>query len=92
MGRLEFQKGNVEAAFRVFEGIDIAAVTPKIKLSIARKCELPRRLSQSDEAPPMSMHAVSLLFEAIFLKAKSLLALRRFTGASSTLFAFTRSI
>lgn len=84
LGRLEFQKGNVEAALHVFEGIDIAAVTPKIKLSIARRCELPRRLSQSDAGPPMSMHAVSLLVEAIFLKAKSLLALRRFTEAAQS--------
>ncbi|KAL3507602.1 hypothetical protein ACH5RR_032984 [Cinchona calisaya] len=84
LGRLEFQKGNIEAALRVFEGIDIAAVTPKIKLSIARRCELPRRLSQSDAAPPMSMHAVSLLFEAIFLKAKSLQALRSFTEAAQS--------
>ena len=84
LGRLEFQKGNLEAALHVFEGIDIAAVTPKIKLSIARRCELPRRLSQSDPGPPMSMHAVSLLIEAIFMKAKSLLALRRFTGTPSS--------
>lgn len=84
LGRLEFQKGNVEAALRVFEGIDIAAVCPKIKVSIARRCEQPRRHSTSDTPLPMSMHAVSLLFEAIFLKAKSLLVLGRFAGASST--------
>ena len=92
MGRLEYQKGNVEAALQVFEGIDIAAVTPKIKLSIAGRCELPRRLSQSDIAPTMSMHAVSLLFEAIFLKAKSLMALGKFTGASITLLILISSI
>uniref|UniRef100_A0A5B7AIR5 Putative tetratricopeptide repeat protein 7A-like n=1 Tax=Davidia involucrata TaxID=16924 RepID=A0A5B7AIR5_DAVIN len=84
LGRLEYQKGNVEAALRVFEGIDIAAVTPKMKISIARRCELPRRHSQSDAAPPMSMPAVSLLFEAIFLKAKSLHALGRFKEAAQS--------
>lgn len=80
LGRLEYQKGNVEAAFRVFEGIDIDAVTPNIKVSLARKCEGQRRNSQSDAVLPMSMHAVNLLFEAIFLKAKSLQALGRFEG------------
>ncbi|KAA8548857.1 hypothetical protein F0562_000541 [Nyssa sinensis] len=84
LGRLEYQKGNIEAALRVFEGIDIAAVTPKMKSSIARRCELPRRQSQSDAAPPMSMHAVSLLFEAIFLKAKSLQSLGRFKEAAQS--------
>lgn len=82
LGRLEYQKGNIEAALHVFEGIDIAAVVPKIKISIARRSELPRRHSQSDATPPMSMHAVSLLFEAIFLKAKSLQALGRFKEAA----------
>ncbi|XP_021847656.1 protein NPGR2 isoform X2 [Spinacia oleracea] len=84
LGRLEYQKGNVEAAFRVFEGIDIDAVTPNIKVSLARKCEGQRRNSQSDAVLPMSMHAVNLLFEAIFLKAKSLQALGRFEEAAQS--------
>ncbi|XP_057478380.1 protein NPGR2-like [Actinidia eriantha] len=84
LGRLEYQKGNVEAALHVFEGIDIAAVTSKMKISMSRKSEPPRRLSQSDASPPMSMHAVSLLLEAIFLKAKSLQALGRFEEAAQS--------
>lgn len=80
LGRLEYQKGNTEAALHVFEGIDIAAVIPKMKVSISRRCEPNRRRSQSDAVPPMSMHAVSLLLEAIFLKAKSLHGLGRFGG------------
>lgn len=82
LGRLEYQKGNVEAALHVFEGIDIATVVPKIKVSISRRCEPNRRRSQSDAQPPMSMHAVSLMLEAVFLKAKSLQALGRFQGVS----------
>lgn len=84
LGRLEFQKGNIEAALHVFEGIDIAAVTPKMKLAISIRSESNRRRSQSDAAPPMSLHAVSLLCEAIFLKAKSLQALRRFKEAAQS--------
>ncbi|OWM70503.1 hypothetical protein CDL15_Pgr011979 [Punica granatum] len=84
LGRLEYQKGNIEAALHVFEGIDIAAVTPKMRISIARKYENSRRRSQSEAAPLMSMHAVSLLFEAIFLKAKSLERLGRFSEAAKT--------
>ncbi|KAF8388258.1 hypothetical protein HHK36_026924 [Tetracentron sinense] len=84
LGRLEYQKGNIEASLHVFEGIDIAAVTPKMKLSIARRSNHQRRHSQSDAAPPMSIHAVSLLFEAIFLKAKSLQKLGRFREAAQS--------
>ncbi|KAL1832393.1 hypothetical protein ACET3Z_002044 [Daucus carota] len=82
LGRLEFQKGNVEGALHVFEGIDITAVVPKIKTSIMSRCELPRRHSLTDLVPTMSIHAISLLFEAIFLKAKCLQALGRFTEAA----------
>jgi hypothetical protein len=54
-----------------------------MKVSISRRCEYNRRHSQSDAAPPMSMHAVSLLLEAIFLKAKSCQGLGRFAGIPS---------
>ncbi|CAA0817425.1 no pollen germination related 2 [Striga hermonthica] len=84
LGRLEYQKGNVEAALRVFEGIDISAVIPRIKITLVRRSELTRRHSQSDGFAPMSMHAVSLLVEAIFLKAKSLQTLGRYSEAAQS--------
>ncbi|KAF8392155.1 hypothetical protein HHK36_022497 [Tetracentron sinense] len=84
LGRLEYQKGNIEAALHLFEGIDISAVTPMMKLSIGRRCERRKHNYQSDEAPPMSMHAVSLLFEAFFLQAKSLQKLGRFREAAQS--------
>ncbi|KAJ4954260.1 hypothetical protein NE237_011043 [Protea cynaroides] len=84
LGKLEYQKGNIEAALHVFDGIDIAAVTPKMKLSIARRVENRKRRSHSDAVPPMSMHTVSLLSEAIFLKSKSLQILGRFREAAQS--------
>ncbi|KAK8541554.1 hypothetical protein V6N13_137837 [Hibiscus sabdariffa] len=84
LGRIEYQKGNIEAALHVFEGIDIAAITPKMKLGLTRKVERRKRLLSHDYAPPMSIHAVSLLLEAIFLKAKSLQHLQRFKEAAQT--------
>ncbi|XP_023532743.1 protein NPGR2-like [Cucurbita pepo subsp. pepo] len=84
LGRYEYQKGNIEAALHVFEGIDITAVTSKIMTSIARTGHRPRRRSQRFSDPPMSMHAVSLLLEAIFLKAKSLQGLGRFGEAAQS--------
>ncbi|OMO95390.1 Tetratricopeptide-like helical [Corchorus olitorius] len=84
LGRLEYQKGNIEAALHVFEGIDVAAVTSKMKVSLGRRCEQNRRRSQSDAVPAMSLHAVSLLLEAIFMKAKSLQHLGRFGEAAKS--------
>lgn len=84
LGRYEYQKGNVEAALHVFEGIDISTVAPKIKSSLSRRGEQRRRSSQNFATPPLSMHAVSLLLEAIFLKSKSLQALGRFKDAAES--------
>lgn len=90
LGRYEYQKGNIEAALHVFEGIDIAAITPKMKITLALKGETRKRQSQNYATPPMSIHAVSLLFEALFLKAKSLQSLGRFKGISSIYFGLTK--
>lgn len=86
LGRYEYQKGNVEAALHVFDGIDIAAVTPNMKETLSRRRveRHKRRSSQGEAGTPMSMHAVSLLLEAFYLKAKSLQALEKFKeGAQS---------
>ncbi|GLT42123.1 hypothetical protein SLA2020_161430 [Shorea laevis] len=84
LGRLEYQKGNVEAAIHVFEGIDLAAVTSKMKISLSRRYEQNCHCSQSDGPPPMSLHAISLLLEAVFLKAKSLQKVVRFVEAAQS--------
>ncbi|CAH8322211.1 unnamed protein product [Eruca vesicaria subsp. sativa] len=89
LGRIEYQKGNIEAALRVFEGIDISGITIKMKTALtAREERKHRRRSKSSfvapPQPPMSKHAVSLLFEAIFLKAKSLQRLGRFQEAAQS--------
>ncbi|XP_057531468.1 protein NPGR2-like isoform X2 [Amaranthus tricolor] len=84
LGRLEFQKGNIEAAFSVFNGIDIDAIIPNIKITLARIYELPRRSSNNDAVLPMSMHAVNILFEAIFLKSKSLMIMGKFEEAAQS--------
>lgn len=84
LGRYEYQKGNTEAALHVFEGIDINAVSTKMKITISKIGEPVKRRSQTFGAPPMSIHAVSLLLEAIFLKAKTLEALGRYREAAQS--------
>ncbi|XP_019705494.1 protein NPGR2 isoform X1 [Elaeis guineensis] len=83
LGRLEYQRGNTEAALRVFDGIDIAAIAPKIKISISKRTEH-RKFRSHWDVPLMSIHAVSLLVEAIYFKARALQDLGRFKEAAQT--------
>lgn len=79
LGKHEYQKRNIEAALHIFERIDIEVVTSMIKNSLARRGKRLKRHSQNNTAP-MSIHAVGLLLEAFFLKAKSSQILGMFKG------------
>ncbi|XVE70197.1 hypothetical protein DITRI_Ditri10aG0053300 [Diplodiscus trichospermus] len=85
LGRLEYQRGNFDAALQVFLGIDIKGLTPRMMRAIVLRTRQrkPHR-SKGDIIPPsvMSMHSVSLLLEAILLKAKSLEELGHFREAA----------
>ncbi|CAL9207915.1 unnamed protein product [Musa hybrid cultivar] len=91
LGRIEYQRGNVEAALHVFDGIDLSSVAPKIKAAIAERMERPKCHSKWD-ARPMSIHAISLLVEAVYLKARALQDLGRFKEAAQSCSIFLNSI
>jgi len=82
LGRLEYQRGNFEAALHVLQGIDISTLTPRMIRAIAERNKLRKPRSKAGAVLPnlMSMHSVSLLLEAILLKAKSLEELKQYTG------------
>jgi len=82
LGRLEYQRGNFDAALQVFQGIDISGLAPKMIKAIVERIQYRKPRSKGEIVPPsvMSMHSVSLLVEAIFLKAKSLEELARYRG------------
>lgn len=87
LGRLEYQRGNFEAALQVFQGIDIRGLTPRMAKAIVERTRAQARKPRSKGVvviPPtvMSMHSVSLLLEAILLKAKSLEELGHFREAA----------
>lgn len=69
MGRLEFQKGNVEAALCVFDGIDLQAAIEHFQPSVKKG---------SDGSDPSN--AATLVLEAIYLKALSLQKLGKSVG------------
>lgn len=84
LGRLEYQRGNFDAALQVFHGIDIKTLSPIMSKAIAEKTRQSRKSRSKAEnaaaASVMSLHSVSLLLEAILLKAKSLEELERIKG------------
>ncbi|KAL9674408.1 hypothetical protein QQ045_030680 [Rhodiola kirilowii] len=82
LGRLEFQRGNYDAALHVFQGIDIKGLSPKMTTAIFERLQHRKPRSKADIVPSsvMSMHSVSLLLEAILLKAKSLHELGKIKG------------
>lgn len=79
LGRLEYQKGNVEAALRVFEGIDLQAAVQRFQVPV-EKVSSKKSRSRSEPPQQASQHAASLVLEAIYLKSKSLEKLGRVTG------------
>ena len=89
LGRVEYQRGHIEEALRVFDGIKVSTLIPEMKISIARKVgqQKPRPYSSS---PALSFHAVTVLMETIYLKALVLNDLGRFEGRDpASLFFFS---
>ncbi|WOL11640.1 tetratricopeptide repeat protein 7A [Canna indica] len=84
LGRLEYQRGNFDAALQVFQGIDVPGLRPKLIKAIAERTRprQVRRRGDGLQGGVMSMHSVSLLVEAMLLKSKSLEGLGRFKDAA----------
>ncbi|XP_024991755.1 protein NPG1 [Cynara cardunculus var. scolymus] len=74
LGRLEYQRGNVEAALRVFEGIDLQAAIQRLQSCSTEK------ISKKGRAGPQQ--GANLVLEAIYLKTKSLQKLNKITDAA----------
>ncbi|XP_077240464.1 tetratricopeptide repeat (TPR)-containing protein isoform X2 [Tasmannia lanceolata] len=82
LGRLEYQRGNVEAAVRVFDGIDLQAAVHRLQPSFLEKTPSRSSQSRSESLHSVSQHAATLVLEAIFLKSMSLHKLGRVTEAA----------
>lgn len=80
LGKLEYQRGNVEGALRVFDGIDLQAAIQRMQHSLGEKQNSKKGRTRSGSLGAVSQHATNLVLEAIYLKAKSLQKLGKFTG------------
>ncbi|XP_071688127.1 protein NPG1 [Rutidosis leptorrhynchoides] len=78
LGRLEYQRGNVEAALKVFESIDIHATIERLESISTDK--IPKKSRDSGLSGPQQ--GAILLLEAIYLKTKSLQKLDRINDAA----------
>ncbi|GJX69581.1 NPGR2-like protein [Tanacetum coccineum] len=83
LGRYEYQKGNIDVALRVYEGIDIAAATTKLKISLS-EIAYPQRHSHFYAAPPFSLNTVGLLLETAYLKSRTLQHFGRYKEAAES--------
>ncbi|KAL2938880.1 Protein NPG1 [Bienertia sinuspersici] len=81
LGRLEYQRGNVEGALRVFEGIDLQAAIQRFQPPLGDKTSK-RGRSRTESMHSVPQHSANLVLEAIYLKAKSLQKLGRLTEAA----------
>lgn len=79
LGRLEYQRGNIHAALRVFDGIDLQAAVLRFQPQFSEKPSRKNR-SRTDTLHSLSQHAACLVLEAIYLKAMCLSKLGRTTG------------
>ncbi|PIN24754.1 putative calmodulin-binding protein [Handroanthus impetiginosus] len=82
LGKLEYQRGNVEGALRVFDGIDLQAAIQRMQYSSGDKQPPKKGRSRSESVSAVSQHATNLVLEAIYLKAKSLQKLGKLTEAA----------
>lgn len=77
---MEYQRGNVEGALRVFDGIDLQAAIQRMQQSLGDKPTTKKGRTRSDLASVVSQNATNLVLEAIYLKAKSLQKLGKLSG------------
>uniref|UniRef100_A0A7N0U9Z1 Tetratricopeptide repeat protein 7A n=3 Tax=Kalanchoe fedtschenkoi TaxID=63787 RepID=A0A7N0U9Z1_KALFE len=82
LGRLEYQRGNMESALRVFEGIELQAAIQRLQISYSERTPPRKGRAKSDSHHPVSQHAACLVLEAIYLKSKSLQKLGRVKEAA----------
>ncbi|KAL5540154.1 hypothetical protein UlMin_044033 [Ulmus minor] len=82
LGKLEYQRGNVEGALRVFDGIDLQAAIQRLQPSLNEKAPSKKSRARPESQNAVSQHAASLVLEAIYLKAKSLQKLGRLSDSA----------
>lgn len=87
LGKVENQHGHAEETLRVFSGINMPALIPKVKMSIIRKVDLQKAQLHSS-SPSLPFHAAILLLEIIYFKATALRNLGKIEGICLFFFSY----
>ncbi|XP_011070118.1 protein NPG1-like isoform X2 [Sesamum indicum] len=82
LGKLEYQRGNLEGALLVFDGIDLQATVQRVQHSLEDKPPSRKGRTRSETSFAVSQNSTNLVLEAIYLKAKSLQKLGKLTEAA----------
>lgn len=82
LGRLEYQRGNIEAALRVFHGVDLQAAIERLQSSPTEKLQSRRPRSHGESLNAYLQPGANLVLEALYLKAASLHKLGKFIDAA----------
>jgi hypothetical protein len=85
LAKVEYQRGHVEEALHMLNGINMPALIPDLKISITRLA----RTHPHSGYPPMSLHAVNLIMETIYLKTIALRDVGKLKGTTSTSLKFS---
>ncbi|PNY06655.1 tetratricopeptide repeat protein 7A-like [Trifolium pratense] len=80
LGKLEYQRGNVRGALRVFDEIDLKAAIQRLQPSLSEK-PAKKGPARGESPSSVTQHAASMVLEAIYLKAKTLQKLGKFNEA-----------
>ncbi|WJX88228.1 Protein npg1 [Trifolium repens] len=83
LGKLEYQRGNVEGALRVFDGVDLKAAIQRLQTSLSEKPPVKKGPARAESPSSVTQHAASMVLEAIYLKAKTLQKLGRYNEAAT---------
>ncbi|RWR82441.1 tetratricopeptide repeat protein 7A-like protein [Cinnamomum micranthum f. kanehirae] len=82
LGRLEYQRGNMEAVLRVFDGIDFQGAIDNFQPPASEKLQSRRSKSVGEPLQLVPQQAPILVLEAMYLKSKSLQKLGRLKEAA----------
>ncbi|KAG0475932.1 hypothetical protein HPP92_012773 [Vanilla planifolia] len=82
LGRLEYHRGNIEAALRVFHGVDLEAAIQRLQTLPSEKPSSRKGRSRGESFNVNSQPGANLVLEAIYLKAVSMQKLGKANDAA----------
>lgn len=84
LGRLEYQRGNMEEVLRIFDGIDFQGAIENFQPPASDKTQSKKSKSYAEPTQSVPQQAPILVLEGMYLKSKSLQKLGRLNGMQNS--------